>query len=131
MCFYHSVQRWCSGLNKFKWRANLRWPKNVNTVENWKHKDRDTSLDITDTEWFWYCENVHWNFSNVWKTLINMNALSAYHPLTDPKILVQTGMYNTKESILGNVLQQRTDVWKWRKTVCESPGAVWLLCILW
>ncbi len=42
--------------------------------------------------------------TNVFETPINMNAYPAYHPLTGPKILFQTGMYYTEESIPGNVL---------------------------
>ncbi len=47
--------------------------------------------------------------TNVCETPINMNAHPAYHHVTDPNTLVQTGMYNTEESIHGNVFQQRTD----------------------
>ncbi len=54
-----------------------------------------------------------------------MNALPVYDPLTDPKTLVQTGMYNTKESIPGNVLQQRTDEWNKRKTVVKLFSSKW------
>ncbi len=42
--------------------------------------------------------------TNVCETPINMNDHPAYHPLTDTNILVQTGIYNTEESIHGNVL---------------------------
>ncbi len=63
--------------------------------------------------------------TNVCETPINMNAHPAYHPLTDHKTLVQTGMYNTKESIPGNVLQQRTDEWKRRKTVVTFSSSKW------
>ncbi len=57
---------------------------------------------------------------NICETPANMNAHPAYHHLTDPKTLVQTGMYKTKEIIPGNVLQQRTDEWKSRKTVVQQ-----------
>ncbi len=45
--------------------------------------------------------------------------------LTDPKILVQTGMYNTQVTIPGNVLQQRTDELKRRKTVVTFSSRKW------
>ncbi len=48
-----------------------------------------------------------------------------YQPLTDLKTLVQNGMHNTKESIPGNVLQQRTDVLKMRKTVVKLSSSKW------
>ncbi len=63
--------------------------------------------------------------TNVCETPINMNAHPAYHPLADPKTLVQTGMHNTEESIHGNVLQQRTDEWKRRKTVVKLSSGKW------
>ncbi len=63
--------------------------------------------------------------TNICETPINKNAHPEYHPLADPKTLVQTDMHNTEESIHGNVLQHRTDEWKMRKTVVKLSSSKW------
>ncbi len=39
-----------SGLNNLNLKSKIDVTQNVNSVENLKHKNRDTSLDIADTE---------------------------------------------------------------------------------